>query len=673
MVNTTFDPIAWANINNDENKNEKKNTQVDPSQVSNSKPVSDCSEEEIQDLVTAIASKSSNFTDEYKDWRNIGFALADKFGEAGRSYFHQLSHLYQKKVYDAKKCDETYTELLNHNRKSGNKIRIATLYWMAQNVGVDLSQFAREHHYGQSAYGESAKSAKVPSAKNMVNGVKNTIYGTSDGDLALGTLAFLAQTCDKEHNGFTFSDKLEVGSLNHILRTICDLHHDNIPKCDAMILGALNVCSGLMGGANFVGDKRSGVYGLYDGRRVYAPLFNIIYSGAGNEKGNLVFDKQLATPVKMEMRRKYEAEKADYDAAMADWEAKGKKERGEAPEKPVYRNPFVAGNSSFSAVYRMLKANDGWGMIFETEADTVSNMLGSDYGNYSDLMRKAHHHEPLSMTRVTDDVHIDIDEPRLSIMLTCTPGQLPALFPSFENGLGSRFLFYYMPDEDVEFHDVFAMKDKSLDDIYKELGDYFKPLYDALQQRAGHPVQFVLSENQKKLFLDTYRSVLEEQFDMLGKGIRAFVFRLALETFRYAMILTALRRLTEWHNTLNPSDPRDMFPEEENALVCDDQDYKTAMTIIGCLINHTARVYAVMAKEDDNPFALKGLKPTVDDKRLFDALPEGEFRTADFLKISKDLSIPERSAKRILSNLTFKFEVINRLHHGIYYKPVVKR
>ncbi|MGN1254492.1 MAG: DUF3987 domain-containing protein [Prevotella sp.] len=144
------------------------------------------------------------------------------------------------------------------------------------------------------------------------------------------------------------------------------------------MLGALNVCSGLMGGANFVGDERSGIYGLYDGRRVYAPLFNIIYSRAGNEKGNLVFDKQLATPVKMEMRRKYEAEKADYDSAMTSWEVKGKKDRGEAHEKPVYRDSFVPGNSTSSTVYRALHANGGWGLMYETEADTVSSMLDSD-------------------------------------------------------------------------------------------------------------------------------------------------------------------------------------------------------------------------------------------------------------------------------------------------------
>lgn len=143
-----------------------------------------------------------------------------------------------------------------------------------------------------------------------------------------------------------------------------------------------------MGGANGTPEHRSGVYGIYDGHRVYAPLYNIIYSGAGNGKGNLMFNKELAYQVKKEMRSAYDAEKSKYDQAMAEWESKSKKDRGDAPREPVYRDPFVPGNSSSSAVYRALDANGGWGLMFETEADTVSSMIDSDYGNYSDLMQK---------------------------------------------------------------------------------------------------------------------------------------------------------------------------------------------------------------------------------------------------------------------------------------------
>lgn len=484
-------------------------------------------------------------------------------------------------------------------------------------------------------------------------------------------MAEVAGTASSQGSGYTFSDKLDVENQVGLMRTILILHGKETAKCDAQVIGALNVVGGLMGGANGSADQRSGIYGIYDGRRVYAPHYNIVYSGAGNDKGNLIFCKFLLYAVKCEMRRKHEAEKHEYEQQLAEWEAQNKKDRGPAPKEPVFRDPFVPGNSSSSAVYRAIDANGGWGLMFETEADTISSMIDSDYGNYSDLMRKAHHHETLSMNRVTEKVHIEVDEPRLSIFLTCTPGQLPALFPSFENGLGSRFLFYNTPDEEVEFHDVFAMRDTPLEDTYKKLGEDLLPLYHALQMRAGHPIQFVMSQSQQREFIETYSGILHEQFKMLGKGIRAFVFRIALECFRYAMILTTLRRLSDWQQTFNPSDPEQhsIFRDDENALVCDDRDFRTAMSIIGCLINHTARVYAVLAKEDDNPFALKGIKLTADELKVYNAIPEVDFRTSDFIEMAAQMNIAERTAQRMLSQFCNVYCIIKPVRRGIYCKP----
>jgi len=517
----------------------------------------------------------------------------------------------------------------------------------------------------------SATYAKAPSAINSEKLEKSAVFGVLDSGMADGGMAEVAVNSTSEGNGYTFSDKLNIEDMVSLTRTIFDLHSKEPAKCDAQLIGALNAVGGMMGGANGTTEKRSGIYGIYDGRRVFAPTYNIIYSSAGNDKGNLIFCKSLLYPVKCEMRRKYEAEKMEYEANLAEWEAKGKKDRGVAPKEPQYLDPFVPGNSSSSAVYRAIDANGGWGMMFETEADTISSMIESDYGNYSDLIRKAHHHESLSMNRVTEKVHIDIDEPRLSIFLTCTPGQLPALFPSFENGLGSRFLFYNTPDEDVDFHDVFALNDTPLEDTYKKLGNDLLPLYHAMQMRTGHPIQFVMSQSQQREFIDTYSGILREQFKMLGKGIRAFVFRMALECFRYAMILTTLRRLNDWQESFNPSDPDQpsIFRDEENALVCDDRDFRTAMTIMGCLINHTARVYAILAKEDDNPFAQKGIKLTADELKVYNALQEGDFRTVDFIEIADSMNIPERTAQRMLSQFCNVYRIVNPVRRGVYNKP----
>lgn len=650
-----FDPMVWANLNND---NKSNDSAVATTQVSVHND--DTDREQISSIVNLLVNRCIDITCGYGNWLNLGFALADGLGEDGRTYYHDLSRMNGD--YNAAECDKQYNACL---RSHGSGVTIKSFFKMAKDAGIDISEVARE------ALRKSATSAIAPNANNTEKVGKSTDFGGLESGMADGGLAEVAESVTVQGNGYTFSDKLNREDLTGLTLAVFEKHKDEPAKCDAMLLGAWNVCGGLMGGANGTPDDRSGIYGIYDGRRVFAPLYNIVYTGAGNDKGPLLFCKNLAYPVKNEMRRLYEAERRDYELAMAAWEAGNKKERGPAPKEPICRDPFVPGNSSSSAVYRAIDENGGWGMMFETEADTISNMIDSDYGNYSDLLRKAHHHEPLTMKRVGEKLFIDVKEPRLSAFVSCTPGQLPALFPSFENGLGSRFLFYNIPEEEVEFHDVFALTDTPLEDFYNRLGEDFLPLYHAMQMRKGHPIQFVMSQSQQREFLDTYSSILRDQFKMLGKGIRAFVFRMALECFRYAMILTTLRRLSEWQATFNAADPEQpsIFRDEENALVCDDRDFRTAMIVIGCLINHTARVYAVMAKEDDNPFALKGIKLTAEELKVYNALPEGDFRTSDFIEVAAGINIAERTAQRMLGKFCNVYRIVNPVRRGVYNKP----
>ncbi len=613
--------------------------------------------DKVKFIANELVTRGIDITTPYKEgWIHIGFALADGLGEAGRDLFHQISSVNAE--YNYEECDKKYTSCLKGG--SGQRtIHIGTFFKMAKDAGIALKGIARQGMV-------SATSANMPSANNMENIGKTSVSGILGNGMAHGAMAQVAQTYS---TGYTFSDKVKMDNWAGIIQTVCKIHPDTVSR-DKMILGVLNVVSGLMGGANGSAEEQSGIYGIYDGRRVFPSLFTIMYGTAATKKGDLIFCKLLARPVKLEMRRQYEAEKAQYDEDCAAYEAqgkgKGKGERGPSPKEPAFRDPFMPGNSSTSAVYRALDANGGWGMMFETEADTVANMIDSDYGDYSDFLRKVYHHETVSMTRVSEKLHIDIENPRLSVFITCTPGQLPHLFPSFENGLGSRFQFYSLPDDKVEFHDVFALSDEPLEDAYKQMGEELLPLYHALLERKGNPIQFVLSKAQQQEFLSTYREVLLEQFQMSGVGINAFVFRMALANFRYAMVLTALRRLSEW----NKKD--DLFPADERALVCDDRDFQAAMSIMGCLINHTARVYAVLAKENENPFANFGVKLKADELSIYQALPDGEFRTADFIALADTKNISKRTAQRMLGQMCNVYRIINPVRRGVYCKAYVK-
>lgn len=628
-------------------------------------------------IVNVLAARHIDITETYKQWVSVAFALISEFGEQGREMFHMLSR--QNSRYQYEESDRKFSSCL---KSHGSGITIKTIFHLAKEAGVELANHENYlHEERRTGMSTPPTPPTPPCGGNNENIEKSTVLGCFNEFGGVAELAELADFPSEPHlsvTGYTFSDKLPLEDLPAFLAPIYEVHDNSVDR-DKMLLGALNIISGLMGGANGTADCHCGIYGLYDARRVYAPLYNIVYGAAGSSKGEIAFCKRIAAPVKQEMRRQYEYEKQQYEQQMAQYEAQGKgkakADRGEAPKEPPYRDPFVPGNSSSSAVYRAMDANGGWGMMFETEADTVSAMIASDYGNYSDLMRKAHHHEPISMNRVTDRIHIDIDEPKLSVFLTCTPGQLSALFTasSFENGLGSRILFYEMPEEKATFHDVFARKDEPLEETYRRMGDAFLPLYHELRERKNSPLQFVMSSAQQQQFLAAFGSMLHEQNGMLGSGITAFIYRLALEGFRYAMVLTALRRLSEWTAIPVTQKEGGIFRPDERALVCDDRDFRSAMTIVGSLVNHTTRVYAVLAKENDNPFAKIGVSLSAEEQRVYRSLPETEFKTSDFKAVAQRVDIPLRSAERMLSKFCNVYRIISPVRYGFYRKVMLRK
>jgi hypothetical protein len=93
-------------------------------------------------------------------------------------------------------------------------------------------------------------------------------------------------------------------------------------------------------------------------------------------------------------------------------------------------------------VIKHLRDGGGTGIMCETEADTLGNVLKQDWGGYSDLLRKVFHFEKISYSRKGSNEFFEIDQPRLSVAISGTPNQILKLIPSVEDGLFSRFLFY---------------------------------------------------------------------------------------------------------------------------------------------------------------------------------------------------------------------------------------
>jgi len=127
----------------------------------------------------------------------------------------------------------------------------------------------------------------------------------------------------------------------------------------------------------------------------------------------------------------------------------------ESQEQATACTVMLPSMTSPEAFISGLKANSGRGLIFSTEAETLTSTLGKEYGKgLSELLRQAYAHEDISQHfRSTGAVHIE--QPSLSILLTGTPGQLNTLINDGENGLLSRFAYYVLSGS-VRWRDPFA-------------------------------------------------------------------------------------------------------------------------------------------------------------------------------------------------------------------------
>ena len=92
---------------------------------------------EFDAVIEAMVSANISCVEDYRDWRDIAFGLADQFGEAGRQYFHRLSSCSSK--YESSMCDRQYSHAIARNGKQTNKITIATIYWFARQAGINTN------------------------------------------------------------------------------------------------------------------------------------------------------------------------------------------------------------------------------------------------------------------------------------------------------------------------------------------------------------------------------------------------------------------------------------------------------------------------------------------------------------------------------------------------------
>lgn len=590
-------------------------------------------EQQVRIVVDRIVRAGIDLTQEYDNWVNLAFALANALGRNGEADFHRLSALHPR--YKQTEAQKLYERALQGGRGTSG---VGTLFHLAQRAGVDIH--VSPTHVSPFSPSSPSLGRKGKGGGSSADTTSNVKINPTSANLDVNI------NSSQDTSSIVEEEKLPVfpSEVYEGLPSLLDeiaTHYDTPEERDVLFLSSLVTLSSCL----------PWVEGVYDQRVVFANLFLFISGKASAGKSKMTLCRHLVMPVHQLRKEQYNKELQSYYEELAVYNA-NKRSGTMPPQKPPVRAFFLPANSSATAMYQTLNDNGGQGLMFETEGDTLANTFGSDYGNYDDGLRKCFHHETISYNRRADREFVELLQPRLSVALSGTPRQIHTLIKDAENGLLSRFIFYQMNVEPV-WKDVFIhSQGEPLDQVFVELGKRFFDFYH-WHVEAGTTCRIELTPAQQQAFHARFTSLHNSCYELFGDDILASIRRLGLIAYRLMMIFSALRSM-----------------DEAGAVIrtCRDDDFQRAMQMIDVLVGHSLYVFRQLNHDRQTADG----KTEVPDfrslyqKQFFLRLPS-RFSRQEYLSLAASIGIKPKAAEKQI-DLFIKRELIQRLSPGNYQK-----
>lgn len=594
----------------------------------------------LERLVVAVEKSGTDLAPSYQEYMPLAFAVANSCGEPGRDLFHRLCRLSAK--YRQEEADKLYDHALRTG-KGGNSL--GTVFHLAERAGVRLEKRLADLHL---------QSMPPPAHTRTHTCVSETEEPDRDVPPAFADYrwpAFLQQV-------------VECG--------------ESKPQRDILLLGAVTV----------IGATLNRLVNIIYGRKCKHPcLQTFVIAPPASGKGVLTWVRRLAEPAHDALMEVYREKMKVYRQEKTRWDTLGKQRATvEEPEQPRLKMFLIAGDNSGTGILENLIDADGAGLICETEADTVSSAIGTDYGHWSDTLRKSFDHERLAYNRRTNHEYRECRESCLSVLLSGTPAQVRPLIPSAENGLFSRQLFYCMPAID-EWTDQFD-SETDYDSRFTRWGGEWKRLLDRITA-AVSGIHLKLSPEQKEEFNRHLASVFGRAGTVHGGPMKSTVARIAVNVCRILSVVSLLRSLDGLLGEGRPADdtgdivrllsacpglsPSPRTPQENltdgvvsqfDLTVCD-ADFQAVLSLVEPLYLHAGRVLALLpAPETPSPQSGSPVS-------LFDRLPL-RFTRQQALHEARRCGMPESTLDSHLRRLTAKGR-LSRNEQGEYeFTPVIR-
>ncbi len=574
--------------------------------------------ERISGLIKAADGKYGDLLADYNDWEEVGVGIANDFGEAGRDLFAAVSLAFSRIGNDAAMMHYDFCLKMSGSRSD---------------LGSDvLEQIAAEAGL--------------------------TVQMSEGG------------RCEEEVSRVESMPEWIYDQLPELLREPV-MYFAPGAKREMMMLASIATYSAAL----------PMFYGLYGGKKQSANLYYFVAGAASSGKGPMESCLGLVGMVDEQERLRHANDMARYEREEVSYRSQAKKDPSlRPPKKPAERMLIMAANTSATSLYQRLAENNLGLLLLDSEGDTMNQAFKNDQTNYSDGLRKCFHNEMISYSRRTNDEFVQCRHSKLSVVLSGTVGQMLTLFPSAENGLFSRFMFYTLEGSE-EWVDPLPDEDKgSLDDVFGGVGRKFCRLYNRLMgERLMY--KFRMTESQRGEFNARFGKWKPSMRKIYTKDFDACVHRAGLMFYRIAMILTALRCEESGAFSLpvlsvRVQEPQICFDggpmvrgmvegeydEAYREIFCSDMDFRITMEIMEKVILHIAKAFQMLPRES----ACVAERMNERYGQWYESLGR-EFTTQEALEMGKLSNIGRTKVMEILKGNAEK-GVIEKVERGRYVK-----
>ena len=603
--------------------------------------------ESLRRLTEAVETAGADIAPTYAEYVQLAFAIATDCGEAGREFFHRLCRTSAK--YQREHAERIFSNALTTRH---GEVHLGTAFHLAETANVKLCNTEVMNNRRNTENTENTPS-KVLTHAHVYNKVENDEPDESE-ELLNGS--------DPNQPLPTFPE----ADWPKILLLIMN-YATSPTQRDVMLIGALTAI-----GASMERYVRC----PYAGKLQSPCLQSFIVAPSASGKGILSLIRLLVEPIHDEIRQQVATEVKAYKKEKATYDVMGKeRSKVEAPQMPKNRMFLISGNNTGTGILQNIMDANGTGLICETEADTISAAIGSEYGHWSDTLRKAFDHDRLSYNRRTDQEYREVKKSYLSVLLSGTPAQVKPLIPSTENGLFSRQLFYYMHGI-WAWINQFESGEADLEAIFTDIGLEWKKQLDLMKTHGVHTLR--LTDEQKQefntLFSDLFfRSGLANDNEMSSS-----IARLAVNTCRI-MAEVAMIRALECNQPyqFKNSSIHLLTPDKEIAtdnikdgiitrwdVTITAEDFKAVLELVTPLYRHATHILSFLPSTEVKHRA------NADRDALFEAMGN-QFTRAQLSEQATTMKIKPNTAFGWLNRLIKKGLFTNADDKGIYTRTHV--